>query len=217
MTSSTSNNVTTTLRVCVGNYGYYNEGELRDTWADLPMDPNQITPWLTAHGLYDAAHEETYISDVDNWPFEVFGLDLVDLRSCNRIAIAMEYAGPDGVEAVANALECSCDAPGSVDGLINLLLQADEIPYAEFPRDQWGYPSKELFGYEYADETGLLAKLQDMNADCYFDFEKYGRDLLMDYMTSDDGYLYDEMPADDFYSADEIDELLGLKPESMAA
>ncbi len=63
----------------------------------------------------------------------------------------------------------------------------------------------------------MLAKLQDMNADCYFDFEKYGRELLMDYMTSDDGYLYDEMPADDFYSADEIDELLGLKPQGKAA
>lgn len=28
--------------VCVGNYGYYNEGELHDTWMRLPMDPDKI-------------------------------------------------------------------------------------------------------------------------------------------------------------------------------
>lgn len=30
--------------VCVGNYGYYNEGELHDTWMRLPMDPDKIEP-----------------------------------------------------------------------------------------------------------------------------------------------------------------------------
>ncbi|MFQ8763381.1 MAG: antirestriction protein ArdA [Eggerthella lenta] len=34
------------LDVCVGNYGYYNEGELHDTWMRLPMDPDKIEPWL---------------------------------------------------------------------------------------------------------------------------------------------------------------------------
>lgn len=49
--------------VCVGNWGYYSEGELRDTWMHLPMDPDKIEPWLRGHGLVDANHEETYISD----------------------------------------------------------------------------------------------------------------------------------------------------------
>ena len=34
------------LDVCVGNYGYYNEGELHDTWMRLPMDPDKIEPCL---------------------------------------------------------------------------------------------------------------------------------------------------------------------------
>lgn len=25
------------LSVCIGNYGYYNEGELHDTWITLPL------------------------------------------------------------------------------------------------------------------------------------------------------------------------------------
>lgn len=49
--------------VCVGNYGYYNEGELHDTWMRLPMDPDKIEPWLRSHGLFDEEHEEIYISD----------------------------------------------------------------------------------------------------------------------------------------------------------
>lgn len=37
--------------VCVGNWGYYSEGELRDTWMHLPIDPDKIEPWLRSHGL----------------------------------------------------------------------------------------------------------------------------------------------------------------------
>lgn len=43
--------------VCVGNYGYYNEGELHDTWMRLPMDPDKIEPWLRSHDLPDGALE----------------------------------------------------------------------------------------------------------------------------------------------------------------
>ena len=63
------------LDACVGNYGYYNEGELHDTWMRLPMDPDKIEPWLRSHGLFDEEHEEIYISDYDALPFrcpEVF-------------------------------------------------------------------------------------------------------------------------------------------------
>ena len=48
--------------VCVGNYGYYNEGELHDTWMRLPMDPDKIEPWLRSHDLFDEEHEEIYIA-----------------------------------------------------------------------------------------------------------------------------------------------------------
>ena len=68
------------LDVCVGNYGYYNEGELHDTWMRLPMDPDKIEPWLRSHGLFDEEHEEIYISDYDALPFrcpEVFDAYLV--------------------------------------------------------------------------------------------------------------------------------------------
>lgn len=216
------NNITTsndfpTLTVCIGNYGYYNDGELRDSWATLPMEPDEITSWLRGRGLYDEFHEETYISDVEGWPFASFKPDLMSVEDANRLALAMQHAGSDGVDTVAAALECADNAPESVNGLINLLLQADEIPYAELPLDHWGQPSVEAYGIELADDCGLYQELEEMGAVGYFDFEEYGRDALSDYLTSDSGYLYDGMPDEDLYSRDEIDEILGIKQQDKAA
>ena len=64
--------------VCVGNYGYYNEGELHDTWMRLPMDPDKIEPWLRSHDLFDEEHEEIYISDYDALPFRCESLNYLD-------------------------------------------------------------------------------------------------------------------------------------------
>ncbi len=217
MTNYTTSNDSPTLAVCVGNYGFYNEGELRDSWAVLPMEPGEIMPWLRKHGLYDERHEETYISDAEDWPFESFKPDLMSVDDANRLALAMQYAGNDGVETVAAALECADDAPASVDGLINLLLQADEIPYAKLPLDHWGQPSVEAFGLELAEDSGLYQRLDDSGATCYFDFASYGRDALTDYLASDSGYLYGDMPDEDLYSRDEINEILGLKKQDKTA
>lgn len=53
--------------VCVGNYGYYNEGELHDTWMRLPMDPDKIEPWLRSHDLFDEEHEYDEMHVEDQW------------------------------------------------------------------------------------------------------------------------------------------------------
>lgn len=83
--------------VCVGNYGYYNEGELHDTWMRLPMDPDKIEPWLRSHDLFDEEHEEIYISDYDALPFrcpEVFD-EYAHLDELNVLAMQLALL-PDG-------------------------------------------------------------------------------------------------------------------------
>lgn len=83
--------------VCVGNYGYYNEGELHDTWMRLPMDPDKIEPWLRSHDLFDEEHEEIYISDYDALPFrcpEVFD-EYAHLDELNVLAMQLTLL-PDG-------------------------------------------------------------------------------------------------------------------------
>ena len=39
-----------TITVCIGNYGYYNEGELRDKWITLPKTDVEIQQFLTDNG-----------------------------------------------------------------------------------------------------------------------------------------------------------------------
>ncbi len=132
------------IDVCIGNYGYYNEGELRDAWISLPKTSKEIGDFLSAHGLQDPEHEEIYISDYDGVPFGLRGLfdEYTHLDDLNMLARQME-AHPGAVETVKGALGCGIDHPESVIGLMNWIEQADEIPYYayDYPgagrKDEW--------------------------------------------------------------------------------
>lgn len=94
------------LDVCVGNYGYYNEGELHDTWMRLPMDPDKIEPWLRSHGLFDEEHEEIYISDYDALPFrcpEVFD-EYAHLDELNVLAMQLALLPDGALEHIAEGV-----------------------------------------------------------------------------------------------------------------
>ena len=108
------------IDVCIGNYGYYNEGELRDAWISLPKTSKEIGDFLSAHGLQDPEHEEIYISDYDGVPFGLRGLfdEYTHLDDLNMLARQME-AHPGAVETVKGALGCGIDHPESVIGLMN--------------------------------------------------------------------------------------------------
>lgn len=55
------------LDVCVGNYGYYNEGELHDTWMRLPMDPDKIDKRADWPALDEYSFEEIRDETVAEW------------------------------------------------------------------------------------------------------------------------------------------------------
>lgn len=148
------------LDVCVGNYGYYNEGELHDTWMRLPMDPDKIEPWLRSHGLFDEEHEEIYISDYDALPFrcpEVFD----------------EYG----------------ESLNHLDELMNLVAQADDLPVYDYEydemhvEDQWHETClerstpEENYAYTVLDgDSEFWALMNRGNGELLycFDFNRYG-------------------------------------------
>lgn len=197
------------IKACIGNYGYYAEGQLRDKWVTLPMKPADLDTWLKDNGLKDDLHEETYISDVE--------CDALDLRSLgeespylmNAIAWAMNYAGTEAVETLNNALGCGIDAPSNATEMLNALINADEIQYYEFPCDNFGEPSLEMCGYELAESAGILKVLEDNYADCYFDFRAYAENELVDFFVGDSGYTV-EGPSMDTYTIEEAAEIIGM-------
>lgn len=220
------------INVCIGNYGYYNEGELRDAWISLPKTSKEIGDFLSAHGLQDPEHEEIYISDYDGVPFGLRGLfdEYTHLDDLNMLARQME-AHPGAVETVKGALGCGIDHPESVIGLMNWIEHADEIPYYayDYPgagrKDEWDQTEVERNSAEenyartviFRDEDKLRALMAldevGLDHDMYFDFEKYGRsDDLSGYVNLGDGGYFDnraDMPDEDWYTREELAEMYG--------
>lgn len=123
--------------VCVGNYGYYNEGELHDTWMRLPMDPDKIEPWLRSHGLFDEEHEEIYISDYDALPFrcpEVFD-EYAHLDELNVLAMQLALLPDGALEHIDAAVEYG-EPLNRLDELMNLVAQADDLPVYDYEYDE---------------------------------------------------------------------------------
>lgn len=214
------------IDVCIGNYGYYNEGELRDAWISLPKTSKEISDFLSAHGLQDPEHEEIYISDYDGVPFGLTNLfdEYTHLDDLNMLARQME-ARPCAVETVKGALGCGIDEPGSVTGLMNWIEQADKIPYHayDYPgagaEDEWGQTkverssAEENFARTVLDESPVIEFLEECGMEEFFNYEKYGRSCETggDANLGDRGYFdrNGDMPDEDLYTREELAEMYG--------
>ena len=67
----------------------------------------------------------------------------------------------------------------SIEQLMNIIIQEDEIPYYSYQIDSWTMSAEEKYGYRFAKDTGLLDVLKQHGIEGYFDFESYGRDAEM--------------------------------------
>lgn len=175
------------ITVCVGNYGYYNEGELRDKWITLPKSEREISDFLKGSGLMDAEHEETYISDYDGIPLGMgYGgafSEYTSLEDLNLLARAMEEADPAGLERLEGAFRAGAEQPDSVIGVANLVAQADEVPYQEYPHKpgEHGVSSaREAYALYHVEEMGGPEALGRETLEELFDVESYGRDRAID-------------------------------------
>lgn len=217
-----------TIDVCIGNYGYYNEGELHDAWITLPKTDEEILQFLKEKRLQDSMHEEIYISDYDGIPFGA-GLgnlfnEYTPLYDLNLLAKQMELR-PNEAERVQKVLESGCDEPSNIIELMNLIEQADEIPFYSydysgmFNKDQWGdtclkrCSDEENYGYTLLEGTPLMELLeQNSEAMSAFDVGEYGRQCAEnDYVfLTEDGYLSKtaDMPDLDYYSREELSEMI---------
>lgn len=124
------------LDVCVGNWGYYSEGILRDKWIHLPMEPDDIEPWLRDHGLVDEGHEEIYISDYDGRPFRCPGVfdEYARLDKLNVLAMQLSLLPEGDLEHIQAAIDFG-EPLNHLDELMNLVAQADDLPVYDYLYD----------------------------------------------------------------------------------
>lgn len=200
-----------TISVCIGNYGYYNEGYLHDAWIDLPVEPSSIMPWLVEHRLYDRRHEEIYVSDYDGIPLgcsysSVFS-ECTSLEHLNMLAQLMEML-PLEAETLTSFVETSGEEPDDVLGLANWLIQADELPYYAYDVPSWCADDSpaEKYGYQLARSTLWWEALEANGVSDHFDLEDFGREWSANCALGDDGYvdLCQDFPYQDRYDWSDI-------------
>lgn len=216
------------LSVCIGNYGYYNEGELHDTWITLPKTEAEIRDFLHLNRLQDPLHEEIYISDYDGVPFGTRLLfnEFCHLEDLNLLAKQLVTANPADLEKVGAWIQAN-DTPESLVGLMNLIEQADDIPFyswgydGAYDKDEFGNmiyttmsPEKN-YGHEMVEQNEELKRILDSSSqiESAFDYEKYGRAYTEggEVTVLEDGYIDNcaDGPDEDYYDRDELVSLIG--------
>ena len=176
------------IKVCIGNYGYYNEGELRDAWIELPKPAVEIMGFLKERKLYDASHEEIYISDYDGIPFGLGGLFTEHARLSDLNILAAQLECTDYDEDLVNAYCKACGAPNTVIELMNLVDQSDEVPYCKY--DVQGSSPEHSMGLTAIEWYPEMKSMLDSNPDFEyaFDYERFGSTFDQCYTLFDAGY-----------------------------
>lgn len=207
------------ITVCVGNYGYYNEGGLHDTWIELPKSPSEIKAFLRANRLQDREHEEIYISDYDGVPFGLDSLFTETTRLEDLNLLAMQMQSVDYDEDAVLAYCEACDAPDSVFELMNLLEQADDIPFYRY--EETGRTPRESMGLTaVAWNPELEAMLEsDSSIAWAFDYEVYGESFEQQFSLSDEGYIdcCGDHPDLDAYDREDLEAMYGFDAAETAA
>ena len=172
------------LSVWSGNLGKYNEGELVGEWLELPVSKKELDTFLREKVGLQLTQEEVERSLAENGVcYEEYMIN--DYETDLPIQIS-EYENLDNLNLLAtiaenvndmDAINAYVDSQGemTIEELANLMEQEDNIAYYRFSNDNLFMSSEEKMGYEMAEITGLLATLQKMQIEDFFDFEGYGR------------------------------------------
>lgn len=215
--------------VCIGNYGYYAEGELRDQYIALPASRAELGDFLEKSGLRDPMHEEIYASDYESEPFglrSLFG-ECANIDQLNLLASQLVEVDESDIEAVQNYLDCGGVEPTSILELMNMLEQADDLPVYRYDytgmdtKDSWGRTGlerlapQESLGFTLAESNPMLMDV--LNSDpCLmsaFDFERYGEMLEEQGLVAGKEFYVDvncDGPQLDAYGLDYFEEEYGV-------
>lgn len=167
----------TELKVYVGTYGKYNNGNLGGAWLSL-TDYIDYDDFIEACAeLHEDEEDPEFMFqdfEADTSLFESFGLisegyiseDLWDVLE------ELEDSGQD-IEVYEAAAKCN-----SFDSLGELISWADDNYYGE-------YDSPADLAQEYAEQLGDIPK----HLHYYIDWEAYGRDIAM-YFCEFNGYYF---------------------------
>lgn len=228
------------IRVWVGNLGKYVEGELKGSWASLPMPQRELNRFLRdtvglgpeaaearATGrVYEeyAIHDYEYdglLEALDYRSDEYENLD--DLNLLARAAQVFERESPGMIERVRMAADTLVQSTPL--SLANLIAQCDDIDWCEYDPPAGIDPANiddldELYAWHCVERDPDLARVMQGRWGMYMDMAWLGRDsaLCDDVTLGEHGFLLaNGVPDASRYDRGELRELLdALDPPAPA-
>lgn len=170
------------FRVCVGNLGKYNEGELVCEWIDLPATEDEIEELYVKIGVahYEdgefvyglevdgVAYEETAIFDSD---VDIDGLEVGEnwsLEDLNKLAEELDELSEHDIKKLQAMLELfNSDVREQLEHL-------DDYELLEHIEDH------EDIGWCFVEEIGGYDLSSIGNLANYIDYEAFGRDIALE-------------------------------------
>ena len=161
------------LKAYITNLGKYNEGELVGEYLAFPATTEEVQALLAWIGVDGKRYEELFITDYES---DIAGLtenlgEYESIDELNYLAALLEELDDRGeLSKFEAALELG-DYCGSVQELINLTQNLDDYDFYPDIADE------EDLGRYYVDDLDALQIPESIEQ--YFDYEAYGRDIVL--------------------------------------
>lgn len=197
----------TQYRIYVACLASYNNGVLHGEWIDcddmtaasLQHEVNKILQTSSHPNVEANCHlcdgESFYPTELDTCPFckgsgkvlsaEEYAIHDHEGFPANTVG---EYSSLSEVAELVEGLE-SCDNPEALEAFMDAFGSDIKEALKNFEDAYCGeYKSEIDYAYEFIDSTGMLDSMPE-NMQCYFDYERFSRDLFMDY-TMENGHVF---------------------------
>lgn len=157
------------MRVYVGTYEKYNNGSIAGAWLDLEDYADKEEFYEACKALHeDEEDPELMFQDWEGIPKSMISECSID----------------DAVWELMGAYEDH--GKGPVDAYCSIFGEWNESDFGDRYRGEWS--SDEAMAEEFLEETGTLGSIPE-NLRCYFDVERYARDMMCD-MCEEDGFYF---------------------------
>lgn len=161
----------------ITNLGKYNEGYLIGKYIKFPINSEELSKALKEIGINEY-YEEWFFTDYDGtYPRAVYDMlgEYTSIAEINKIALALQKVCGAGVQEPFEAfLENGNDFYSSCANAI----EGNYIYYK-------GSDYSDLANY-HIEAIGGVEQLPNDSIEYYFDFERFGRDIRLEYYQVDD-------------------------------